>query len=124
MTKLQETLKVSTRKVDEVRAKDKRGEEISASEYYALVHAKCTAKAAFTQIMNADPKQVFVNEKKRTITVLFDNGEAETVTCAKEDEFNVETGIAMAIATYFSLGKPRFHAIMERLVKKAKVIKK
>lgn len=65
-------------------------------------------------------EKIFVNEAKRTVAVKFDNGDVMTSTCAKEDTFSVEVGIAMAISSYYCGGKKIFHSMVERASKQVK----
>lgn len=122
MTKLQENLKIiskAEREAKEAYEAVKADPTKSAAAYARWTVREAIKEMALHEIATAQPKQVYANEKKRTVTVVFDNGEVETVTCAAEDTFNVEVGVTTAIATYHAGGKKVYHARMDKLLKKA-----
>lgn len=43
---------------------------------------------------------IFYNTEKKTICIKWSNGEETKVTCSKDDEFDVDMGIRMAICKY------------------------
>lgn len=66
-------------------------------------------------------ENIYVNEKKRTIVVKWYSGETTKVTCAPDDTWDLEKGVAMAIAKYY-LGND-YHAgdLFQRYLKKATI---
>lgn len=66
---------------------------------------------------------VTVNETKRIVTVVFKDGDVQIVHCNEEDNFDVEIGIALAIAHRFCGSIGKFHKEVARLVSSRKAIK-
>lgn len=128
MTKLQESLRTNKLKLKQIEEKIAKysktqldrevNNELLTKLYSARTEAQLQVNLSSFKIEKAQPKQVYVNYNKKTVTVKFDNGEAETVTCAEEDTFNIEVGISTAIATYKMGGKSIYHRYMERLCNK------
>lgn len=63
---------------------------------------------------------IYVNEQKKTVVVVFNNGHKKIVKCSPKDEFDAEVGFALAIAREFVGEKMK---VSEFVAKKAKVIK-
>lgn len=128
MTKLQESLRTNKLKLKQIEEKIAKysktqldrevNNELLTKLYSARTEAQLQINLSSFKIEQAQPKQVYVNYNKKTVTVKFNNGEAETVTCAEEDTFNIEVGISTAIATYKMGGKSIYHRCMERLCNK------
>ena len=60
--------------------------------------------------MKAGIKSVTVNEKKRIVTVVFNDGDIRMSKAHKDDKFDVEVGIAMCLAyKYMNMSKTQYH---------------
>ena len=62
-------------------------------------------------------RNVLVNGKKRLVTVVFKDGTHEIVKCSKNDEFDVNIGVALAIAQHLYGSKNKFHKDVQNKVK-------
>ena len=62
-------------------------------------------------------RNVLVNEKKRLVTVVFKDGTHEIIKCSKNDEFDVNVGVALAIAQHLYGSKNKFHKDIQSKVK-------
>lgn len=59
-------------------------------------------------------RSITVNKRKRLITVVFRDGCVEIIKCHKEDHFDVNVGVALAIAKHLYGSKNKFHKEVER----------
>lgn len=62
-------------------------------------------------------KAVYVNSSKGVVAVKFMDDEVRTATCDKEDNFDVNVGVAICIASYLYGGKKNFHKIVSKRTK-------
>ena len=66
-------------------------------------------------------RNILANEEKRLVTVVFKDGTHEIIKCSKEDHFDVNIGVALAIAQHIYGSKNKFHKVV---VNKTKTIEK
>ena len=62
-------------------------------------------------------KAVYPNPSKGVVAVKFMDGEVRVATCDKEDNFDVNVGVAICIATYLYGSKKNFRKIVEKKTK-------
>jgi len=64
-------------------------------------------------------KDVFVNKEKQTIVVKWENGETTKVTCDPADKWDIEKGVAIAIAKFYLGNNFNAGELFKRYLKKA-----
>lgn len=72
-------------------------------------------------------KAIYVNDEKRTVTAVFYDGKVVTKKAADDCIFDVNTGVALCIASYVCGSSAKFHQLVERKVKssvKTEAVKK
>lgn len=63
---------------------------------------------------NFDIKKIYSNEAKRTVAVLFKDGDKRVVHCSENDEFDVYVGVALAVARKVYGSSEKFHKLVEK----------
>ena len=66
-------------------------------------------------------KSVTANEEKRIVTVVFKDGDVRMSKCSKEDDFDLEVGIALCVAAHMFGSKNLFKKFVDSQKKKSKV---
>lgn len=69
-------------------------------------------------------RSITVNEKEKIIAVVFRDGGVEVIRCREEDDFDVNIGVALAIAQHLYGSKTRFHKEVVKRTRKPKASKK
>lgn len=64
-------------------------------------------------------RNILVNKKKKLVTVVFSDGNHEIIKCDKDDNFDINVGVALAIAQHAFGSKTHFHKV---IAKKTRVI--
>ena len=64
-------------------------------------------------------KDIFVNKEKQTIFVKWENGETTKVTCDPADKWDLEKGVAIAIAKFYLGNNYNGGELFKRYLKKA-----
>ena len=71
--------------------------------------------------MNTDvpePVAIYANEEKRTVVVLWDDGETSKVTCGTNDTFSAEAGFFAAFTQKMYGGKPAYKQAFNNMIEK------
>ena len=66
-------------------------------------------------------RSIQINKTERIVTVVFVDGCVELIKCHKEDDFDVNIGVALAIAKHLYGSKNKFHKEVERKTRKSRV---
>ena len=62
-------------------------------------------------------RSVTVNETKRIITVVFNDGDVRMEHCSKEDHFDPKIGIALCVVHHMAGSKNKYNKMVERMIK-------
>lgn len=62
-------------------------------------------------------KSITVNEKKRIVTVVFNDGDVRMSKCSKSDHFDVSVGAALCVAQHLFGSKTNYHKKIEKVAK-------
>lgn len=62
-------------------------------------------------------RNIYVNESEKVIVVVFKDGEKQIVKCSPDDEFDIEVGVALAIARYCFGSKTQFRKFIQKNAK-------
>lgn len=72
-------------------------------------------------LRGASIQTIHINEEKKIVVVVFDNGTKQIVKCSPEDSFDTEIGFALAFTRAIFGSKTQ---VRKLIAKKAKVVKK
>lgn len=97
------------------------GWKVIVSPEVMKVLQKETAKSTVGSNVNARRypgiKAIYPNPTKRVVAVKFMDDEVRTATCDKDDNFDINVGVAICIASYLYGGKKNFHKIVSKKTK-------
>ena len=65
-----------------------------------------------------EPVTIFANEEKRTVVVLWDDGDTSKVTCGEHDTFSAEAGFFAAFTQKMYGGKPAYKQAFNNMIEK------
>ena len=62
-------------------------------------------------------RNIYVDEKEKRVVVIFVDGQKQVVKCSPKDEFDVEIGVALAIARHFFGSKTQLRKFIQKNAK-------
>lgn len=100
--------------------------EILTDIYYTACYKKdVSTKTHCEKSKHID--SILVNEKKKIVTVIFNDDDVQIAKCSPEDEFDIYVGVAICISRHLAGSKTKFKKFVDKtakFVKEKKSLKK